>query len=271
MKIVINLIGARAGFEGGLAAGAFWRAAVVSQQRLPCTSRRRARGGGSIVRGAESPESPCRDGAAAHRGERGDGLWTEEACEPSRITGLLDLAGARPWHCSPRVLRLIATLALSREEMGSVMGQEGGADTEQQPGEALRVLIDRVTTSASAAHRLAGALDAALVDEARSYQGLCVSELASRWASARATASAKETAALLWASARTRGSPLRLLEERIADDVEVRALRALSSSGKAAVAPRWPGTTRRPPRAGERHGERGLGAVGLAARRRQGP
>jgi hypothetical protein len=271
MKFIINSVGARAGSEGGLAAGAFWRAAVVSQQRLPCTPRRRARGGEAGGRGA-APEPSFRDRAAAHPGRKGDGPWSDDAREGAfaRTTGLLALTASRPWHCSPRVLRLIVALALSREEAGSVVEREGGADAEEQPGEALRVLIDRVTTSARAAHRLARALDAALVGAASSYSGLCVSELASRWERARAAAPPEETAALLWASARMPGSPLRLLEERIADDVEVRALQALATSGKAAGATRWPSAKRRPSRAVERHGERGIGAVGLAGRGRQG-
>ncbi|WP_437970945.1 hypothetical protein WMF04_17400 [Sorangium sp. So ce260] len=182
------------------------------------------------------------------------------------------LSASRPWHCSPRVLRVIVALALSCEEIGVVVRAVAGADdgqaAEEPSGEALRVLIDRVLTNARAARRLACALDAALVSEACSYRGLCVSELAARWARARAAASAREAAALLWASARTQGSPMRFLEERIADDVELRALRVMATSVRTAGAPGWTSPTRLPRRAGERRVERGLGAVALAGRGR---
>ncbi|WP_437819152.1 hypothetical protein [Sorangium sp. So ce1078] len=182
------------------------------------------------------------------------------------------LSASRPWHCSPRVLRVIVALALSCEEVGVVVRAMAGADdgeaAEEPSGEALRVLLDRVLTNARAARRLACALDAALVSEACSYRGLCVSELAARWARARVAASAREAAALLWASARTQGSPMRFLEERIADDVELRALRAMATSMRAAGAPGWASSTRLTRRSGERRVERGLGAVALAGRGR---
>ncbi|WP_129352309.1 hypothetical protein [Sorangium cellulosum] len=178
------------------------------------------------------------------------------------------LDDARPWHCSPRVLRLIVALALSCEETGSVAGGEGGNEEEERSGEALRVLIDRVTTNARAARRLAGVLDAALLNEACGYYGLCVSELASRWASVRAAAPAREAAALLWASARAPGSPMRLLEERIADDLEVRALRTMATTARTADALRWPSPPRLTRRAGQGRGERRLSAGSLAGRGR---
>ncbi|MGK3994525.1 hypothetical protein [Sorangium sp. So ce1024] len=203
------------------------------------------------MKGPAAPGSVARDRAAALA------RWGSEPLRDAALAGSLaharSLAGARPWHCSPRVLRLIVALALSCEEIGALvsaaMGREDGGAAEEPSGEALRVLIDRVLTNARAARRLAGALDAALVDGACSYRGLCVSELAARWANARAAAApAREAAALLWASARTPGSPMRFLEERIADDVELRALRAMATPVRAARAPRWAAAGMRPRR-----------------------
>ncbi|WP_437737226.1 hypothetical protein [Sorangium sp. So ce1335] len=189
-----------------------------------------------------------------------------------RARGPLGLAGSSPWHCSPRVLRLIVALALSSEDIGAMVsaatGGEAGGRADEPSGEALRVLIDRALTNARAARRLVVALEAALVDEASTYRGLCVSELAARWASARAAAPAREAAAFLWVSARTPGSPMRLLEERIADDVELRALRAMAASRSTTAAPRWTGPTHLTRRSTERRGERGPGAVALAGRGR---
>ncbi|AUX44672.1 uncharacterized protein SOCE26_061390 [Sorangium cellulosum] len=188
-----------------------------------------------------------------------------------RARSPLGLAGPRPWHCSPRVLRMIVALALSREEIGALMGTEGGGEAGEEPsGEVLRVFIDRVMASARAARRLAGALDAALVAESQacSHPGLCVAELAARWAGARAAASSREAAALLWASARMPGSPMRFLEERVADDIEMRALRAMAVSARTAGAARWSSARRPARRAGERRNERGLDEVALARRGR---
>ncbi|WP_438020227.1 hypothetical protein WMF18_14655 [Sorangium sp. So ce315] len=193
------------------------------------------------MKGPAAPGSVVRHRAASPAGWGSDPR--RDAALVSSLVCARSLAGARPWHCSPRVLRLIVALALSCEEIGALvsaaMGTEDAGVAEEPSGEVLRVLIDRALTNARAARRLSGALDAALVDGACSYRGLCVSELAARWASARAAAPAREAAALLWASARTPGSPMRFLEERIADDVELRALRAIATPMRAARAPRW--------------------------------
>ncbi|WP_437669368.1 hypothetical protein [Sorangium sp. So ce131] len=196
----------------------------------------------------------------------------ERAGSLARARSPLGLAGPRPWHCSPRVLRMIAALALSREEIGVLVGREDcGEAAEELSGEVLRVLIDRVMTSARAARRLAGALDAALVagSQVCRHPGLCVAELAARWAGARAAASSTEAAALLWASARMPGSPMRFLEERIADDIEMRALRAMAVSASTASAARWSSARRPARRAGERRSERGFEDVALVRRGRQ--
>lgn len=198
------------------------------------------------MKGPAAPGSVVRERAASPAG------WgSDPRCDAALVGSLVharSLAGSRPWHCSPRVLRLIVALALSCEEIGALvsaaMGTDDGGVAGEPSGEALRVLIDRVLTDARAARRLAGALDAALVEGAYSYRGLCVSELAARWASARAAAPATEAAALLWASARTPSSPMRFLEERIADDVELRALRSMAVSMRAAGARRTAGAPR---------------------------
>ncbi|WP_437728049.1 hypothetical protein [Sorangium sp. So ce861] len=224
--------------------------------------------------GPAAPAPMVGERAAALRGWGSDAPPLDAALvrslSPARAP--LGLAGSRPWHCSPRVLRLIVALALSCEAIGALvsaaMGREDGAVGEEPSGEALRVLIDRALTNARAARRLASALDAVLADEVRAYRGLCVAALAARWASARAAAPAREAAALLWASARTPGSPMRFLEERIADDIELRALRAMATSMKAAGARRWASPTRVTRRSGERPVERGLRAVALAGRGR---
>ncbi|WP_434047474.1 MULTISPECIES: hypothetical protein [Sorangium] len=241
---------------------------------MPCLSWGGVRWGEALVKGPVASASSGRVRAAALRGWGSDGPQLDAAIVGSlpRARAALGLAGLGPWHCSPRVLRLIVALALSSGEIGvlvsAAVGREDGAVAEEPSGEALRVLIDAVLTNARAARRLARALDAALVDEASGYRGLCVSELAGRWALARATAPARAAAALLWASARTPGSPMRSLEERIADDIELRALRAMATSMRAAGAPCWTGPTRPTRRSNERRGERGPGAVALAGRGR---
>ncbi|WP_437650213.1 hypothetical protein [Sorangium sp. So ce362] len=224
------------------------------------------------MKGPAAPGSIGPDRTAALRSWGSDDLRLGAAREGSLMGRRrpLALAGSPPWHCSPRVLRLIVALALSCEEIGAVVSAVAGAEVreaaDEPSGEALRVLIDRVLTNARAARRLARALDVALVSEACSYRGLCVSELAARWARARAAASAREAAAILWTSARAPGSPMRFLEERIADDVELRALRAMATSMRTAGASRWTRPTRLARSGGERRGERGLGAVAVAGR-----
>ncbi|XXX81242.1 hypothetical protein WMF30_21005 [Sorangium sp. So ce134] len=226
------------------------------------------------MKGPAAPAPMVRERTAALRGWGSDAPRLDAGLVRSHMhaRGPLGLAGSPPWHCSPRVLRLIVALALSCEAIGAMVSvvtrREDGALAEEPSGEALRVLIDRALTNARAARRLACALDAALVDEACGYRGRCVAELAARWASARAAAPAREAAALLWASARTPGSPMRFLEERIADDIELRALRAMATSMRTAGARRWTSPTRLTRRSGERRGERGLGAVALTLRGR---
>lgn len=128
--------------------------------------------------------------------------------------------------CSARVLRTLIGLALPADEALRLTSQACGAT--EWSGEAMRLLLDRVQTDEATARALDDALAAHLAERARTYEGWALADISRFWSVARSSLNSAGAAALLWIVARRTGAGRRTLEERIADDIELRALHALA-------------------------------------------
>lgn len=132
-------------------------------------------------------------------------------------------------ECTSRALIVLCGLTLSPRELTMALDPDGAdADPRAGLGEAMRLVVERIRTDADAAARLDRALELRLWGAAARFIGWTIGEIAEFWSRERASLSSAEAAAILWVLGRDSGPLRRTLETRIADDIEIFALQALS-------------------------------------------
>jgi hypothetical protein len=132
--------------------------------------------------------------------------------------------------CPERVLRLLLGSAFDRGEAGRVLAAVGGA---WQPGLREGVVLEQLIAEArrgrASSRRLEAILDARLEGPAGQHLGASMYELADRWQRERATLRGSALTGFLWAIIRREEPIFRTLEARVAEELEVMALRALAA------------------------------------------
>ncbi len=124
-------------------------------------------------------------------------------------------------RCSPRPLRILIGLTLDQAAAARVRAELVG---DPHPVG----LREAVVLDGHAASRLEAILARQVRAEAGRYAGRSLSELAGLWARERHALRGSALAALLWSVTCRRDPVFRKLEERLAEEIEVLAMRALA-------------------------------------------
>ena len=126
---------------------------------------------------------------------------------------------------------MLLRLAFDRQEAASILGHwcDEGEVAVLRVGPLYRRLADLAQTKTEAANEIEGVLAERFGSTPDILNHRTMSDMANAWALHRDQADGRGTAAILWSVARSPGTYLRALEERILEDLNYRAARSLAS------------------------------------------
>ncbi len=135
----------------------------------------------------------------------------------------------RPDEGSARAIRLLAALALSKDDCAGLMGEEQSAHGDWREG-ALLDAVYHMAADPRAARRVWRTLHLHLAAQARVFDALSVAELAELWHRERPSLRGARLAALLWSVVTRHGWEARKLEGMLAEEIEAIAFASLRAA-----------------------------------------